>query len=133
MGVHWDFMKSLPWVPQVAIIDARFIVNNRHANTTTEYAHLLSDRFAWEHFKAGVKEVHLIFDIPGGRTFNPKQFQPAKQYTKENGANDMNIYIYIPFTSQTSIPKGDISTWSVGSANSQFLRLLAFHFYRCLR
>jgi len=110
MGVHWDFMKSLPWVPQVAIIDARFIVNNRHANTTTEYAHLLSDRFAWEHFKAGVKEVHLIFDIPGGRTFNPKQFQPAKQYTKGKWCKrHEHIYISLSLLKQayprvTSVP-----------------------------
>jgi len=56
------FMKSLPWVPQVAIIDAMFIVNTwplRRTKTIAEYAHLLFDRFALEHFKGGVKEVHL--------------------------------------------------------------------------
>jgi len=55
-------MKSLPWVPQVAIIDAMFIVNTwplRRTKTIAEYAHLLFDRFALEHFKGGVKEVHL--------------------------------------------------------------------------
>ena len=97
------FMKSLPWVPQVAIIDAMFIVNTwplRRTKTIAEYAHLLFDQFALEHFKGGVKEVHLIFDKPGRQTFNPKQFEHAKRYTK---GKLCKRHEHIPFTPQTRV------------------------------
>lgn len=88
-------MKSLPWVPQVAIIDAMFIVNTRplrRTKTVAEYAHLLFDRFALEHFKGGVKEVHLIFDKPGRQTFNPSSLNKPNNIPREKCANNMNIY-----------------------------------------
>ena len=68
-----------------------------------DYAHVLFDRFALEYFRAGVQEVHLIFDKPGRQTFNPKQFEHAKRYTKGKSCNQ---HEHISFTPQTSIPQG---------------------------
>ena len=100
------FFKSPPWVPQVANVDAMYMVNIRplrKTKTITEYAQLLFDRFALEHFKAGVKEVHLIFDKPGRQAFNPKQFEHAKRYSPKG--KSCNQHEHISFTPQTSIPQ----------------------------
>ena len=75
----------------------------RRTKTIMEYAHVLFDRFALEYFRAGVQEVHLIFDKPGRQTFNPKQFEHAKRYTKGKSCNQ---HEHISFTPQTSIPQG---------------------------
>ena len=64
---------------------------------------MLFDRFALEHFRAGVQEVRLIFDKPGRQTFNPKQFEHAKRYTKGISCHQ---HEHISFTPQTSIPQG---------------------------
>ena len=77
------FIKTVPWLPQVDIVDAMFLVNTRplrRTKTIEEYAILLFNRFILEHYKAGVREVHLIFDKPSKQAFNPKQFEHAKRY-----------------------------------------------------
>ena len=99
-------MKFPPWVPQVAIVDAMFMVNTRplrRTKTIMEYTRVLFDRFALEHFRAGIQEVHLIFDKPGRQTFNPKQFEHTKRYTKGKSCHQ---HEHISFTPQTSIPQG---------------------------
>ena len=56
-------MKFPPWVPQVAIVDAMFMVNTRplrRTKTIMQYTRVLFDQFALEHFRAGVQEVHLM-------------------------------------------------------------------------
>ncbi len=55
------------WSPQITILDAMFLINTkplRRTKTLSDYAQLLFNRFVLEHFKAGAREVHLLFDKP---------------------------------------------------------------------
>ena len=100
------FIKTLPWLPQVLIVDAMFLVNTRplrRTKTIEEYAILLFNRFILEHYKAGVRGVHLIFDKPSKQAFNPKQFEHAKRYLSKKTSCQ---HEHISFSSHTSIPQG---------------------------
>lgn len=46
----------------------------RRTKTTSDYTNFLFNQFVLEHYKARPKEVHLIFDNPTTRKFDPKQF-----------------------------------------------------------
>ena len=81
------FTSTLPITPQVAIIDAMFIINTRplrQTKTFLEYAHFLYNQFVLKHYKSGILEVHLIFDKVNRQLFNPKQFEHGKRYSKNN-------------------------------------------------
>ena len=75
------FTTSSTIIPQVAIIDAMFIINTRplrQTKTFLEYAHFLFNQFILQHYKAGTSEVHLIFDKVCRQLFNPKRFEHVK-------------------------------------------------------
>lgn len=77
-------MHTMPqgWVPQVAVLDGMFLINTKtlwRTRIVTEYAQYIFDRFALEHFQAGVSEVHLTFDKPGRQPFNPKLFEQTER------------------------------------------------------
>ena len=71
------FETSLPWVPQVVIVDAMFAINikplRQHKNIQ-QYANFLFCQFADVHFRKGTNEVHIVFDHPDRLSFNPKGF-----------------------------------------------------------
>ena len=53
------------WVPEVVIMDAMFLIQCnplRQTMTLKDYAKLILNRFAMQHYQAGVHEVHMLFD-----------------------------------------------------------------------
>ena len=44
------------WIPEVVIMDAMFLIK--------DYAKLILNHFAMQHYKAGVREVHILIDAP---------------------------------------------------------------------
>ena len=96
------FMNLLPWVPEVVIIDAMFMINMkplRRTVTIIDYSKLLFNQYALEHYKAGTNEVYLIFDKPA-QYFNPKQFEHVRRSkTKTSNSN----HEHIAFTPDTDI------------------------------
>ena len=63
-------LQSLPplWVPHTAILEGMFMVQTSPMPTMScmqEYARLLLNQYVRPHFKAGVTEVHVVFDNPG--------------------------------------------------------------------
>ena len=96
------FTTTLPVPAQVVIIDAMFAINTRplrQTKTFSNYACFLFEQFATQHFKAGVQEVHLVFDKPRRQPFNPKQYEHRKRYSENN-----NDHQHCSFTPTTSIP-----------------------------
>ena len=95
------FTATLPVTPQAVIIDAMFTINTkplRLSKTFSDYACFLFEQFVTPHFRAGAREVHLIFDKPSRGSFNPKQYEQKRQY-KENPEHQ-----HYSFTPTTTIP-----------------------------
>ena len=102
-------VSTLPqgWLPQLVILDAMFLINTkplRRTKTLANYAQLIFEHFALEHFKAGASEVHLIFifDKPGQQLFNPKQFELAKRDCTQKTSLQ---HQHISFTPETALPQ----------------------------
>ena len=95
----------------MVILDAMFLINTkplRMTKTLANYAQLMFERFAIEHFKAGASEVHLIFDKPGQQLFNPKQLEHAKRDCTQK----MSLqHQHISFTPETALPQAWPEYW----------------------
>ena len=95
-------MNFLPWVPQVVIIDAMFMINMKPLRRTTtilDYSKQLFNQYALEHYKAGTNKIHLIFDKPA-QYFNPKKFEHVRRFkTKTTNSN----HEHVAFTPDTNI------------------------------
>ena len=95
----------LSWLPQAVIIDARFLIitkSLRRNKTISEYAKFPFSQFVLEHFKAGTKEVNLIFDYPSKQKFNPKQFEHARRCNESNQCSSQHEYYIL--TPDSNIP-----------------------------
>lgn len=98
------FLPAPPWVPELAIIDAMFMVNVnplRQHRTVEQYAYFLLRQFAGPHFHTGTIEVHLVFDHPGRYHFNPKDCEHQRRYGEKNKCD----HTHITFTPQSTIPR----------------------------
>ena len=96
------FTTTLPIPAQVVIIDAMFAINTRplrQTKTFSDYACFLFEQFVTQHFKAGVLEVHLVFDKVRRQPFNPKQYEHKKRYSHNN-----NDHQHCSFNPITGIP-----------------------------
>ena len=83
------------WVPDLAIIDAMFIINTtplRQHKIREHYADFLFRQYAIPHFNLGTKEVHFVFDHPGRLSFNPKDCEHKRRYTDTK--NDQSFHIW---------------------------------------
>ena len=100
-------VSTLPqgWLPQVVILDSMFLINTkplRQTKTLANYAQLIFDRFALQHFKAGASEVHFVFDNPGQQPFNPKQFEHGRRDCTQKMTSH---HQHISFTPETALPQ----------------------------
>jgi len=101
------FVNVIPWLPQAVIIDAMFLINTtllRRTKTISEYAKFLFNQFVLEHYKAGTKEVYLIFDNPTTRKFNPKQFEHTRRYNTNKKCSSQHEHCVL--TPNSNIPLG---------------------------
>jgi len=72
-----------------------FAINTRplqQTRTVSDYACFLFEQFASPHYRAGVQEIHLVFDKPWRQAFNPKYSQIS------------NNHQHCSFSISTSIP-----------------------------
>jgi hypothetical protein len=66
----------------------------------TDYATQLFDRFILPHYDRGIKVVHMIFNIPNPKEFNPKNFEQQSRDKKNE-----HDHKHIRFLPITSVPK----------------------------
>jgi len=93
------------WMPEVVIIDAMFLIHIRplrRTKTIEAYAVLLFHQVVVHYFQSGTTEVHLVFDKPGCRSFNPKAFEHHRRYNKH--ISDSQHHQHIEFIPSTNIP-----------------------------
>lgn len=65
-SVTSPFLSTHEWVPDLAIIDAMFIINTtslRQHKILEQYADFLFRQYAIPHFNLGTKEVHFVLTI----------------------------------------------------------------------
>lgn len=67
-----------------------------------DYGTLLLNRFVIQHYKAGAKQVHVLFDSPSQQTFNPKVYEQKRRDTSilHTGSHE-----HIDFQPHTKVPK----------------------------
>ena len=90
-----------------------------------EYTCVLFDRFALEHFRAGVQEVHLRSQAD--RLLTPNSLNMPNDTPRENHVTNMNTSLSLH---KQTYPKDGKNTYSAGSVNGQLLKQSDFHFYR---
>ena len=67
-----------------------------------DYARLLLSRFIHPHFAAGVAEIHVVFDNPGGQSETPKELEQARR--DQSLGNEVSAHNCLPFSSTRQIP-----------------------------
>ena len=100
---HSVFMNTFTQVPNAVVIHAMFLINTKQLRRTksfVDYAILLFNRFVSEHFKAGVNEVHIVFDTPNTQAFNPKQFEHSKRHSTPSTQHE-----HASFSAMSDIPQ----------------------------
>ena len=91
------------WIPEVVIMDAMFLIQCnplRQTMTIKNYAKLILNRFAMQHYQAGVQEVHIVFDAPFNHYFNPKMYEQSRRDSTCESTHE-----HIPFELSTKVPK----------------------------
>ena len=69
------------WIPDAVILEGMFIIHTPPLPimTWTDYIQLLLSNSAIPHFKAGVLQVHIIFDNPGSLSITPKEIERRRR------------------------------------------------------
>ena len=123
------FMNQLPWVPQTVIIDAMFMITTkplRRTITIADYGKLVFYQHALEHYRNGTSEVHLIFDSPLVQTFDPKQYERARRYSKN--ALPLNKMNTNHFTLTHTFHKDSKISLNVESVTRTMVEAIGFFF-----
>ena len=103
------------WTPHTAILEGMFMIQTSPMPTMScmrEYAQLLLAQYIRPHFRAGVQEVHVVFDSPGSMAETPKEVEQKRRDSivdKQTGSHS-----YIEIISTTPVP----TKWR-GSAGMQ--------------
>ena len=66
-----------------------------------EYTHLLLNQYVRPHFRAGVQEVHVIFDSPGSMRETPKELE---QRRRDSSVEHCENHECVHLSSTTEIP-----------------------------
>ena len=98
--------QSLPyqWIPNTVILEGMFLIQTSPIPTMTfmqEYTHLLLNQYIRPHFRAGVQEVHVIFDSPGSMRETPKELE---QRRRDSSAQHCENHECVHLSSTTEIP-----------------------------
>ena len=84
-------------------MDSMFLIQCnqlRQTMTIKDYAELILNCFALQHYQAGVREVHLVFDAPSNDYFNPKMYEQSRR-----DSTCESIHEHVHFEPCTKVPK----------------------------
>ncbi len=90
------------WLPDAVIMDGMFMLNTtplRIHSKMSEYTRFLLVRYAGWYIKAGVTEVHIVFDDPGRFELHPKDIER----TRRDSASDLE-HDHIEFSDRMKVP-----------------------------
>ena len=90
------------WLPNSVILEGMFLINTtplRTHSSMLEYTTFLLSRYAGWYLKAGVDEVHIVFDDPGRFDMHPKDIERSRR-----DADKPTTHEHIQFHDQTKIP-----------------------------
>ena len=98
--------QSLPpqWIAHSCIVEGMFMIQTSPLPTMSsmqEYTRLLLNQYVRPHFRAGVQEVHVVFDSPGSMRESPKELE---QRRRDSGAEHSENHECVPLNSSTTLP-----------------------------
>ena len=93
------------WVPHTVVLEGMFLINTAplvtHA-TMRDYAVFLVKRFIVPHLAKGVKEVHILYDIPVSNFLTPKAFEQGRRDAEHSVSSD---HEHVTFSYVTNVPQ----------------------------
>lgn len=93
------------WTPHTTILEGMFMIQTSPMptmNCMAEYTQLLWDQYIKPHFKAGVLEVHVVYDSPGSMARTPKEVEQRRWDSIVGKQHDIQSCIQI--SSTTAVP-----------------------------
>ena len=72
-----------------------------------EYAQWLLHQYIRPHFKAGVEEVHVVFDTPGSMPETPKELENGEEIKKSQGKFLMHTSVMRYIVLEESLLNGE--------------------------
>ena len=99
-------LTNLPWVPSSVILEGMFMIQISPLPTMEkmkEYTEMLLNIYVRPHYRAGVLEVHVIFDNPGGLPESPKQLEQGRRDAAQT--QELVNHQCLNFASSTNIPQ----------------------------
>ena len=92
------------WVPDTVVLEGMFLINTAplvtHV-TMRDYAVFLVKRFIIPHLAKGVKEVHIVYDMPACN-LTPKAFEQGRRDTEHSVSSD---HEHVAFTDVANVPQ----------------------------
>lgn len=80
-----------PWTPHTAILEGMFLIQSSPLPSMScmkEYTQWLLHQYIRPHFRAGVQEVHVVFDTPGSMPETPKELEKRRRDKEVTGKVD---------------------------------------------
>ena len=91
-------------VPDTVVLEGMFLINSTplvtHV-TIRDYAVFLVKRFIVPHLALGVKEVHIVYDMPACN-LTPKSFEQERRDTEHSVSSD---HEHIAFSDVSTVPQ----------------------------
>ena len=94
---------SSEWVPDSVILEGMFLIQTHPLPTMRnlqDYVEMLIQKYLLIHLKAGVTQVHVVFDSPGSLKETPKEIEHARR----DGKTEDKHHQCINFSSTCLIP-----------------------------
>ena len=92
------------WVPDTVVLEGMFLINTTplvtHV-TMRDYAVFLVKRFSVSHLAKGVKEVHIVYDMPACN-LTPKAFEQGRRDTEHSVSSD---HEHVAFSDLANVPQ----------------------------
>ena len=112
------------WVPEVVILEGMFLIQIPPIPTMggmKDYVNLLLTKSVRPHLKAGVIEVHVVFDNPGSLSETPKEIE----HRRRDMAQQKSTHECVQFFSHTCITGSWRTLLSCRACKKAFINYVA--------
>ena len=103
-------VNNLPagWIPHSVILEGMFLIQLfplPSMNCMEDYVKLLLSRYVRPHFRAGVIEVHVVFDATGLLPESPKEIEQLRRDSEQEASDVGSSHHCSDFCSDLLIPE----------------------------